>query len=222
MTKIIATSDLHGYLPDIEPCDLLLIAGDICPIESDNRQLKAHDKATQEKWILHEFAEWCELQPAKRIVWCAGNHDFGPEMKGFKERVDEGFPKWVTYLKSEVAVVDGLTIFAMPFTPNLPSWAFYASHKAWQWLPEDIPGYTDILMLHSPPKGAMLDGGHPDWATPEPMFKEIVDRIDPKLVLCGHIHEGYGTVKFRDITFANVAHCDQYYNPINKVKEFEL
>ena len=31
--KVTAISDLHGNLIDIEPCDLLLICGDISPLE---------------------------------------------------------------------------------------------------------------------------------------------------------------------------------------------
>lgn len=195
----------------------------MCPIDHTNPLLRDHNKTAQIDWICTEFAEWCEDQPAKEIVWIAGNHDFGPEETSFRHRIEEAFPEWVHYIKDEVHVTkDGYNVYGMPWTPNLSTWAFYASWQAWQWLPDDIPAYTDILMIHSPPAGAMLDRGHPDWATPEPMFREIVDRVQPELVVCGHIHEGYGTFEFRDITFANVAHCDEQYVPWQKPMEWEF
>lgn len=219
--KIVATSDLHGYFPEIEPCDLLLIAGDICPIESDNFALRTHEKAAQVEWLCSDFAEWCSEQPAKDIVWIAGNHDFGPEEKDFARKARRKFPKNCHYLNCESVEVQGKAIYGMPWTPNLQNWAFYASPRAWETLAEDIPTDTDILVMHSPPRGAMLDGAHPAWAAPY-VFIEICDRVQPELVVCGHIHEGYGEFKFRKITFTNVAYCDQYYDPIQPPKEYTL
>jgi Icc-related predicted phosphoesterase len=219
--KIVATADLHGYFPEIEPCDLLLIAGDVCPIKSDSYALRMHEKGAQVRWICSEFAEWCSEQPAENIVWIAGNHDYGPESPGFSRRAERKFPQNCQYLFDKWAMVDGKKVYGMPWTPNLPDWAFYASPRAWEFLSDDIPLDTDILVLHSPPRGAMLDGGHPDWASPF-IFEDICNRIQPELCVFGHIHEGYGEFNFRDIAFANVAYCDENYNPVQPPKEYTL
>src|SRR4051794_28325438 len=71
MTLVRATSDLHGTLPTIEPCDLLLIAGDICPVDN-------HELTYQHQWLDGPFRNWLsECQgKAGAIVGIAGNHDF--------------------------------------------------------------------------------------------------------------------------------------------------
>lgn len=47
--KVTAISDLHGNLIDIEPCDLLLICGDISPLDIQR------DYIQMTKWIFDEI-----------------------------------------------------------------------------------------------------------------------------------------------------------------------
>ena len=49
--KVTAISDLHGNLIDIEPCDLLLICGDISPLDIQRDYIQ---KMT--KWIFNEIS----------------------------------------------------------------------------------------------------------------------------------------------------------------------
>ena len=74
MIKILATSDLHGILPNIkDEFDLLLICGDVCP---------AHDHyyAFQIEWLMVDFVEWINKLPFRnndaKVVMTWGNHDF--------------------------------------------------------------------------------------------------------------------------------------------------
>lgn len=49
--KIVATSDFHGVLPPVESipeCDVLVIAGDVCP-------LRDHGVEFQRSWLLTNF-----------------------------------------------------------------------------------------------------------------------------------------------------------------------
>lgn len=212
--KVIATSDTHGCLPEVPECDLFLIAGDVCPIEG------SHETHDQQNWLKGHFRPWLESIPAKDIVWIGGNHDFGCETKGFPQMARH-FPGH--YLFDSSVEVQGKTIYGMPWTPNLMNWAFYASDRGWEILKDDIPTDTDILILHSPPRGLMLDGGHPEWGSPY-ILKEIVDRVNPEICVFGHIHEGFGEIKVRGTHFANVAYLDEFYDmdAPRPLVEFEL
>lgn len=68
--KVTAISDLHGNLIDIEPCDLLLICGDISPLEIQR------DYIQMTKWIFNEFQEWIMKINCPTIILTPGNHDF--------------------------------------------------------------------------------------------------------------------------------------------------
>lgn len=55
--RIAATSDLHGHLPEVPDCDLLLIAGDICPLEDGSIRV-------QGRWLDTELLGWLQ-DPAR-------------------------------------------------------------------------------------------------------------------------------------------------------------
>lgn len=58
MSKIIAVADLHGHLPlDIPTCDLLIVAGDICPHFS-HKAGSAEDIAGQVRFLEYRFKPW--------------------------------------------------------------------------------------------------------------------------------------------------------------------
>lgn len=68
MISICAISDLHGYLPKVEPCDLVLICGDIVPLRIQERTKDSY------KWFSTEFKEWAMDLPCDKVIFIAGNH----------------------------------------------------------------------------------------------------------------------------------------------------
>lgn len=217
--KILATSDLHGVLPKIEPCDLLLIGGDICPdylstrFSSESRTIKGEPQ--QKDWLERKFAPWLELVPAKHIVGIAGNHDFV-----FDSPIGIPDMAW-TYLQDEAVEVEGIKIYGTPWVPNLKFWAFYGEdgHKHFDKIPED----TDILLSHGPMYGygdsvPGYDGV--DHVGDIKLYDAAV-RVQPRAFICGHIHEGYGHYRHNHVELGvfNVAHNNEFYDPINPVME---
>jgi Icc-related predicted phosphoesterase len=208
-----AYSDLHGYLPVIEPCDALLIAGDICP---SSGQYGDHTPKTQARWLKEVFNPWCEAMPVEQIVLVAGNHDviLSPiEGRGYTWNLGEK----VSYLlDTSVRLNGGPTIFGSPWIPDLPGWPFHKSADDLRKLASDLPEGQDIWLLHAPP--ACTDPGYRlDVARRQQkrignrFITPIIRERGPQLVICGHVHEGYGQATIGETQIANVAFLDERY-----------
>lgn len=209
MTKINAISDLHGKLPEGIDCDLLLIGGDICPITN-------HDVWYQKLWFESTFTTWLRQQKYDKVVLVAGNHDFVFAEDGYPERANRVL-KDVNgvYLQDTSFVYKGLNIYGSPWQPVFYDWAFNLTEDklAEKWL--TIPANCDILLLHGPPRGFGC-GGLPGAGSPS--LTQRIREVQPRLVVCGHIHTAYGEYKIDNSIVLNVSSVNEKYelrqNPI--------
>ena len=212
--KIVAVSDLHGTLPEIPSCDLLLIGGDICPVRN-------HQVAFQGEWLDRVFRAWLSQLPARKIVGVAGNHDFVFEQR--PDLVPSDLP-W-TYLQDSGTEWEGLNIYGTPWQPWFYDWAFnlYEPDLIPKW--DLIPAGTDILVLHGPPFS--FGDGLPEKNdtvrhTGSPSLLRRIEVVAPKLAIFGHIHEGRGEWQHGATRLANVTILDERYQHVHPPWVFEL
>ncbi len=207
--RLAAIADLHGHLPVVPACDVLVIGGDVTP---------AHDHAVdhQAAWLDTTFRTWLEAAPAQHIVGIAGNHDF------VFERAPEAVPAdlpW-TYLQDTAAEVAGLTFWGSPWTPWFFDWAFNApkgddEERFLRDLYASVPDAIDVFLTHGPPAGfgdhtsAGMDVG-------SRAALDVVRSHRPRLALFGHIHEGRGRWTDGPTTLANVAAVDLRYELVDE------
>ena len=207
MTRIIATSDFHGKLPPIPECDLLLIAGDICP---------SGDPLKQANWLNTKLRPWLDSIPAKEVVAIAGNHD------QIFERAPELVPsnlRW-HYLQDTFITLYGLTIYGTPW--QLPFWgAFNLSEGRLSEIYTKIPTATDIIISHGPPFGIHDEVPTKIHTGSTSLLKRTLE-VKPKLCLFGHIHNAYGLHIQDGITFANVSLVNDDLRVAHEPMLFEL
>lgn len=211
---IYLTADIHGHLPDVPAdCDLLCIAGDICP------SIGSHHPSVQCDWLNSTFSDWCK-QLRCQVVITAGNHDF---VFDSEFRQDVNLPSNVHVLIDESIVINDITYYGFPWTPNLRNWAFYGSSDTLCSKAELLPKDVDILLCHAPPNiiNEMIDVSidHTnDLSRPRHFGSNIItDMIlvkTPKYVVCGHIHSGdHRPIKLGKSTVFNVAMMSEDYFP---------
>jgi hypothetical protein len=129
--RIVALSDQHGFLPDIPPCDLLIVAGDVCP-DRFGPFMAVHDPYQQQAWFDRTVRPWLAATSASHKLLTWGNHDWCGQMCSFRSDtpeharstdlqilVDEG-----TSVPSAGGAGREMSLWATPWSNTFMRWAF--------------------------------------------------------------------------------------------------
>jgi hypothetical protein len=221
--RIVALSDQHGHLPRIPPCDLLIIAGDVCP-DRFGPFLAIHAPEQQKAWFDRHVRQWLADAPATHKMMTWGNHDWCGERCSFRR----DSPGEASSTDLQILVDEGVTlpiddgqvlVWMTPWSNQFMGWAFMKPPRELADVYAQIPEGVDILVSHQPPYGygdRYLDVGSgkiEHLGSPE--LLAAIDRVRPKLVICGHIHDGYGRTEYDGIPIYNVTLVDEQYRLVH-------
>lgn len=219
--KILATSDMHGNLEnlDFSGIDIAFFAGDIAPLRGHGAWY-VHD---QLEWMNGEFHDFCSSWPKTKIVFIPGNHDFFPLIreqfstklhgKDLSLKLSEN----ATMLIDKLVEIDGLKIYGTPWVPIISyRWAFEADHDRLARKFSEIPFGIDVLLTHTPPRldylDVSLEYGVDSSKFGSPELADEIFRKNPKICFCGHIHSGQHIMsRLNESQIWNVARVNESY-----------
>lgn len=173
--KILAFSDLHLHkksaaliCADAEEADLVIGAGDF---------------AVQREGLADAMTMLGPLLP--KAVLVPGNAESADELRA------AAGPAIV--LHGEAFERDGVHIFGLGYAvPETPfgSWSCDLSERQAEAMLAGME-QADILVVHSPPKG-VADQSKTGASIGSTAIRAAIERVQPSLVLCGHIHDSWG------------------------------
>ncbi len=225
--KIDCISDLHGFYPELEGGDLLIVAGDLT--------------ASDHPYEYNKFARWIRSFEYKKRIVISGNHDnwiIDSNNLGIQEAAEIGE---FEYLCDSGTEFEGLKIWGSPWTktfegmnPHCKAFTVDSEddlEKKWKNMPYDV----DILITHSPPfgvldqvvKGDRFIEGHQcdkfENVGSLHLYLLLKYALRPRLHVFGHIHEGYGQEqRFTNCISVNASHVNERYQSVNKLIRIEL
>jgi hypothetical protein len=231
--RIVAVSDLHGFLPEIPACDLLIVAGDVCP-DRFGPFMAVHDPYQQQAWFDRKVRPWLAEAPATHKLLTWGNHDWCGQLCSF--RLDS--PRNARTTDLQILVDDGTTVpvageagsdvsvWATPWSNQFMRWAFMKQPRDLEPVYSAIPDGVDILVSHQPPHGHVdrafdLDTGRVEHVGSRELLLAI-ERVRPRVVICGHVHAAFGRSEHLGIPIYNVSVVDERYQLANAPTVIDL
>lgn len=204
MIKICIISDTHNkhkYLRHLPEADVIIHCGNITSVGREHE--------------IRDFMKWYSaLDKFKYKIFIAGNHDFLFEENNFLAK--NLVPKNVIYLEDSGIEIDGIYFWGTPVSKPFNNWAFNRPEEKLLLHWQAVPDNTDVLITHTPPYTIMdwVDWNRSHEGSPT-LYKEVFDRIKPKVHCFGNIHGGYGIKTMDGITFINASNLDDDYMCVN-------
>ena len=233
---ILCISDTHGSHQQIKNmpfADILIHGGDF----TDTGKLK--DIKSYDKWIDNLINDKNEKRYDYSIL-IGGNHDITLEKdwynktgymrfhRGIKEDIEECNEiirnnENIIYLENECIEIYGLKFYGSPYQPEFCNWAFNLKRgkllkDVWNKMYPNNGKDIDILITHTPPKyhGDKTSSGR--WVGCDDLIEKILNIKTIKYHIFGHIHNGFGVTKNKNINtiFINASTLDSNYKCTNK------
>ena len=174
--RVLAFSDLHhsrsraaALVEAAGEADLVIGAGDFCNMRRDLRA--ALD-------LLSGITA--------PLVMVPGNAESADELRA-------AAPAGAHVLHGQGCEIDGVRIFGLGYAVPVTPFGSWSCDLSEQEAGEMLDGCeaADILVTHSPPKGVadMTSSGLSVGST---AIRAAIERIQPPLALCGHVHDSWG------------------------------
>lgn len=184
-----------------------------------------HYPDAQKSWFDRNVRAWLARMPAKHKILTWGNHDWCGQACSFHH--DSPAQAATTDLqilvdaRTTVTAADGrpLSVWATPWSNPFMRWAFMKAPEDLEAVYAQIPEGIDVLVSHQPPYGH--GDSYFDLATGKIEhlgsleLLEAIKRVHPQLVICGHIHDGYGRTESDGIPVYNVSVVDEQYRLVH-------
>jgi Icc-related predicted phosphoesterase len=201
--RVCCLADLHGRLPpEVPECDLLLLAGDLCP----------DGIGASERFLVDELAPWLARQPAGEVAAVAGNHD---QVAVDRPELLRALPGW-RYLEHETELLAGAVVAASPWSLEFGAWPLQTDEEHLALLWDEFPDDARIVLVHGPPFGHCDVTRRGDHGGSRSLLDRLLDLEHLELVCTGHIHEAHGSSQLpTGALVVNASYVDVRFEPAN-------
>lgn len=206
--RLVCISDTHGRKLgpggiEIPEGDILIHAGDLTEVGT----------LPQVGAVLENLA----ALPHRYKVFIAGNHDWAfAKTPTLCRDMVRRYPG-LFYLEDSGIQIGDFSLYGSPWQPWFYDWAFNgprAGSLRDRW--DQIPAGTDILITHGPARGHADYIPYQDAHVGCPDLLSRIEEIQPRLHVCGHIHEGYGASQIGKTLTVNASILDGNYSIRNQ------